>query len=160
MAAEKDDAADSLPFWRRKKLAEMTAEEWESLCDGCGRCCMSKIEDEDTGDIYETSIACRLLDGQTCRCCDYAERQEIVHDCIQLTPDEALTIPWLPEDCAYRLIANGKKLKWWHYLVSGSRDTVHEAGISVRGKVRAHEDDIAAPEDYADYITRLVCRTR
>lgn len=124
---------DDPPFWRQKKLEEMTAEEWESLCDGCGRCCLIKLEDEDTGEIVHTRVACHLLNLRTCRCKSYAERFAKVPDCVSLSAEEARTLPWLPDTCAYRLVANGQDLAWWHPLVSGDPDTVHQAGISVRG---------------------------
>lgn len=146
--------AENRPFWQSKSLAEMSGKEWESLCDGCGRCCLHKIEDEDTGAIYATSVACRLLDGQTCRCRDYPRRQSKVPDCIRLDSVEKIAaLPWLPRDCAYRLLAEGKQLKWWHYLISGSRETVHEAGISARGKIKAYEDELAEPEEYLPFLT-------
>ncbi len=121
-------------FWE-KPLAELTPAEWESLCDGCGRCCLVKLEDADTGHLHFTAIACRLLDVETCRCADYARRRRRVRDCLKLTPDLAASLAWLPPTCAYRLRADGKPLAWWHPLVSGSPETVHEAGISVRGRV-------------------------
>jgi uncharacterized cysteine cluster protein YcgN (CxxCxxCC family) len=127
-------AAPDAPFWRTKTLAEMTQVEWESLCDGCGRCCLNKLEEEDTGRIYYTSVGCRLFDEASCRCRDYDNRQAFVEDCLQLTPENVPETPWLPPTCGYRLIADGKNLAWWHPLVSGSRDTVHQAGISVRGR--------------------------
>jgi uncharacterized protein len=123
---------DDSPFWKRKTLEEMTTEEWESLCDGCGRCCLVKLEDEDTGEIVHTRAACRLLNLRTCRCMDYATRLEKVPDCVSLTPEGARNLEWLPPTCAYRLVARGEDLAWWHPLVSGSAKTVHEAGISVR----------------------------
>lgn len=134
------------PFWRRKKLAEMTREEWESLCDGCAKCCLIKLEDEDTGQVDYTDIACRLLDLGTCRCTNYPARSRLVPDCIVLTPAKTARFDWLPTTCAYRLIAEGKDLAWWHPLVSGDPETVHRAGISVRGRVVAETrgDD---PED-------------
>src|ERR1700722_4238883 len=98
------------PFWKRKTLAEMTLAEWESLCDGCGRCCLSKLEDEDTGEIYYTDVTCRLLDPQACRCKDYPNRSETVEDCVRLAPDNVATIKWLPPSCAYRLVAHGRDL--------------------------------------------------
>ncbi len=123
---------DELPFWKRKRLEEMTAEEWESLCDGCARCCLLKLEDEDTGDLAYTRVACKLLDIGACRCTAYSERHRKVPDCVALTPETAATLEWLPSTCAYRLVARGEDLAWWHPLVSGRAETVHEAGISVR----------------------------
>ena len=143
--------ADALPFWKTKSLAEMTESEWESLCDGCGRCCLVKLEDEDTAKIHFTDIGCRLLDGATCRCTDYQNRTERVDDCVRLTPDNLAELNWLPPTCAYRLIGNGGDLYWWHPLLSGDPQTVHAAGISVQGRVVADED--ALPEDkLSDHI--------
>jgi uncharacterized protein len=141
----------SVPFWRRKSLAEMSRNEWESLCDGCGRCCLVKLESEDTGEIHFTDIACRLLETASCRCSDYTNRARRVADCVRLTPRRVQTLPWLPPTCAYRLVAEGKDLFPWHPLVSGTPSSVHAAGISVRGKVSCREDDIAI-EDYVDRI--------
>lgn len=123
---------DDEPFWKRKRLGEMTPEEWESLCDGCGRCCLLKLEDEDTQEVVYTRIACKLLDIGSCRCGSYETRHQKVPDCVRLTPESAGTLEWLPPSCAYRLVANGEDLAWWHPLVSGDPETVHQAGISVR----------------------------
>ncbi len=112
----------------------MSQSEWESLCDGCGRCCLNKLEDWDTGEIHWTNIACRLLDSKTCRCRDYENRLEKVPDCIQLSPEKMDELHWLPPTCAYRLIHEGRELYDWHYLISGDRESVHAAGVSVRGR--------------------------
>lgn len=140
------------PFWRVKALEEMTAAEWESLCDGCARCCLNKLEEEDTGIIHFTSVACTLLDGESCRCRDYANRQAKVPDCVRLTPEDARTLPWLPPTCAYRLVAEGHDLYWWHPLVSGSSETVHAAGISVRGRITAWEHELTALQDLEHHL--------
>ena len=132
--AEPAAKAEPKPFWQRKTLAEMTKAEWESLCDGCGKCCLHKLEDIDTGEISQTNVACRLLDLGSCRCSDYRNRRKKVHDCLVLTPAMIGTLKWLPATCGYRLIDEGKTLHWWHPLVSGDPDTVHQAGISVRGR--------------------------
>lgn len=123
-----------MAFWDDKTLAEMTTEEWEALCDGCGRCCLMKLEDEDTGDIYVSDVRCQLLDGESCKCTDYPHRQARVPDCIKLTLDNVTKIDWIPVTCAYRRIAEGKGLAWWHPLVSGDPGTVVQVGVSVRGR--------------------------
>ncbi|MCY4551972.1 MAG: YcgN family cysteine cluster protein [Defluviicoccus sp.] len=123
------------PYWRTKTLEEMTREEWEALCDGCARCCLLKLEDADTGEIAYTDIACRLLDSGSCRCTRYRQRLRLVPDCVDLTPERVRKLGWLPSTCAYRLLAEGRELAWWHPLVSGDPETVHRAGISVRGRV-------------------------
>lgn len=121
-------------FWLKKSMTEMTSEEWESLCDGCARCCLHKLEDVDTDKVHYTSIVCRFLDQDACNCTQYERRSELVPDCVKLTPVGALDYTWLPNTCAYRMVAEGKDLEWWHPLVSGDRETVQEAGISVKGK--------------------------
>ena len=138
------------PFWQAKSLKEMTPEEWESLCDGCGKCCLLKLEDEDTGEIAYTRLHCRLFDGDACRCTDYQNRKTRVPDCVKLTPDNLGELKWMPNTCAYRLLWEGKPLEAWHPLVSGDPNAVHEAGISVRGKT-VHEDTVLE-EDQLDWI--------
>ncbi|HUZ64269.1 MAG TPA: YcgN family cysteine cluster protein [Acetobacteraceae bacterium] len=148
------------PFWQEKRLEQMTQAEWESLCDGCGRCCLHKLRDEDTADgqpgaLSFTNVACRLLDLTTCRCTDYTHRRRRVPDCVQLTPAEVRQIDWLPPSCAYRRLAEGKDLPAWHPLVTGNPDSVHEAGISVRG--RAVDERKAGPLEHhiADWPGRM-----
>jgi uncharacterized cysteine cluster protein YcgN (CxxCxxCC family) len=126
--------AGAAPFWKTKALEEMTAEEWESLCDGCGRCCLHKLRYDDDSAVSHTNVACHLLDLHACRCKDYANRQLRVPDCVQLTPATVREVDWLPPSCAYRRLAEGKDLAWWHPLVSGDPETVHRAGVSVRGR--------------------------
>lgn len=131
------------PFWKTKSLAEMSDSEWESLCDGCARCCLMKLEDEDTGEIWYTDVACALLDSGACRCTDYENRTARMPDCVALTPAE---IPaWLPPTCGYRLVAEGRDLYWWHPLVSGDPQSVHQAGVSVRGRT-VREGDVPEAE--------------
>lgn len=122
-------------FWERVSLGRMTGEEWEALCDGCGRCCVLKLEDEDTGRVHYTDIACRLFDDRTCRCGSYALRAKLVEGCIVLTPQNLPTVAhWLPRSCAYRRLHEGRGLADWHPLVSGDPESVHRAGISLRGR--------------------------
>lgn len=141
------------PFWKTKPLAEMTKEEWESLCDGCGRCCLNKLEDEDTGRFLYTRAACKLLDLETCRCTDYANRQAKVPDCVALTPENVGSLGWLPATCAYRLLDEGKNLQWWHPLVSGRAETVAEAGITVAGE--AYSEEGITVDELVDHLWRL-----
>lgn len=121
------------PFWKTKTLSEMSRAEWESLCDGCGKCCIHKLEDEETGELLPTNVACKLLDRHSGLCTDYKHRRAFVPECVRLTPAKLRQIDWLPETCAYRLIDEGKDLYDWHPLVSGDPESVHKAGISVRG---------------------------
>lgn len=137
-------------FWETKTLEEMSTEEWEALCDGCAKCCLFKIEDIDTGEIFFTNVICRLLDLGTCRCQDYPNRVTVVPDCLQLTPAMVHEINWLPESCAYRRLAEGRRLDWWHPLVSGDPNTIHKMGRSVMGKVVIEED--VDMEDLEDMV--------
>ena len=138
------------PFWKTKKLEEMTQEEWESLCDGCAKCCLVKVQYADSDIVYYTDLACNLLDIKACRCSDYEHRSELEPSCAVLTPQKAHDFEWLPKTCAYRLITEGKELKRWHHLVCGDPERVHTAGISIRNKA-IHERDID-PEDLEDHI--------
>lgn len=122
-------------FWEQKSLDELSTEEWEALCDGCGRCCLLKLEDEDTAELFYTNVICAYHDTEKCQCTRYEDRSVLVPDCIKVTPEVARTAKWLPDTCAYRLLAEGKPLFDWHPLISGYPDSVHEARISVRGRV-------------------------
>jgi len=134
-----------MPFWESKTLEEMTEQEWEALCDGCGRCCLIKLEDEDSGEIFHSDVRCRLLDPNSCRCLDYRNRQEKVPDCIKLTARNVGKISWIPPTCAYLLLAQGKGLPSWHPLISGDPQSVVQAGISVRGRT-VGENEVAPGE--------------
>ena len=138
-------------FWQTKSIDTFSTQEWESLCDGCARCCLIKLEDEDSGEVHYTDVVCDLLDPDKCHCSDYPRRHTLVPDCIKLTPQTLAEINWLPPTCGYRLIAEGKDLYWWHPLVSGDRMTVHYAGIGVRGRC-IPEADI----DVDDLVDRMV----
>jgi uncharacterized protein len=137
-------------FWETKSLLEMSQHEWEALCDGCGRCCVIKLEDEDTGAVYPTSVSCHLLDTGTCRCTDYGHRHDRVPDCVKLNRDNVSHLGWLPPTCAYRRLAEGRRLEWWHPLVSGDARTVVEAGISIKDQVTPETD--VAEEDLVDHM--------
>lgn len=145
-----------MSFWRAKRLQDMTAAEWESLCDGCARCCMIKLEDEDTGDVHYTAMVCDLLDTDTCRCTAYPQRHQLVPDCIEFDADLAATLRWLPATCAYRRLAEGLDLPEWHPLITGRPESVHEADISVRGKV-VHQRDVHEDEQI-EYVIKWVER--
>jgi hypothetical protein len=125
---------DDRPFWERKSLGEMTRREWESLCDGCAKCCLHKLEDIETGELAFTNVACRLLDLNACRCGNYERRSTLVPDCVVLDPQNVSELHWMPSTCAYRLLAEGQTLPEWHPLVTGDPDSVHRVGISVRGR--------------------------
>jgi uncharacterized protein len=126
--------SDGARFWETKGLAELSEEEWESLCDGCGKCCLIRLEDEDTGETWNTDVHCRLFDSDACGCSDYANRKDYVPDCVKLTPDNVQTLDWMPRTCAYRLVAEGAPLYHWHHLISGNRETIHDAGMSIRNQ--------------------------
>ncbi|MFN4288949.1 MAG: YcgN family cysteine cluster protein [Brevundimonas sp.] len=138
------------PFWRTKTLAEMTPSEWESLCDGCGLCCLVRFEDEDTGEVIPTRVHCRLFDAALCRCSDYANRKVHVPDCIKLTPGNIEALEWMPPSCAYRRLHEGRDLAPWHPLVSGDPESVHRAGVSIRGQTIS-ETVLKEPEDALDF---------
>ena len=142
------------PFWESKTLAQMSHDEWESLCDGCGLCCLQKLEDEDSGEVFYTHLACTLLDLKTCRCGDYPSRLARVPDCLRLDLTSLPTLHWLPRSCAYRRVHEGRGLAEWHPLVSGGPDSVHRAGISVQG--RAVSMNSVAEEDWEDHIIHWV----
>ncbi|NBC97246.1 MAG: YcgN family cysteine cluster protein [Deinococcus-Thermus bacterium] len=138
------------PFWETKTLEQLTPEEWEALCDGCGKCCLIKLQDEETDEVFPTNVACRLLDLGSCQCSNYAERKRHVPDCVILDAETVPDLGWMPSTCAYRLIWEGKGLAWWHPLVSGDPETVHLAGISVRNRVV--REDRVTEEDLPDHI--------
>lgn len=140
------------PFWETTKLGDMTSAQWESLCDGCGKCCMAKLIDDDTEELIYTTVACRLFDANTCRCSNYEKRQDFVSDCVRLTPDNIGTIAWLPQTCAYLLIHEGKPLFDWHPLISGDPLSVVEAGESMFGRVTAHEEDMSHDGEYLEHL--------
>ena len=137
-------------YWETKSLDQMTSEEWEMLCDGCGRCCLHKIEDQDSGEMFYTNVACRLLDTASCRCQDYPNRRQRVDTCFVITADNVRSINWLPESCAYRRLSEGRGLAWWHPLVSGNTDTVIEAGISV--KDRCVSETFVHPDNLPEFV--------
>ena len=138
-------------FWTRKPLRKMNDKEWEALCDGCGKCCLNKLEDDDTGDVALTNVACRLLDDATCRCAHYENRRQFVPDCISLTPDNLDThVYWMPQTCASRLLFEGKPLYDWHPLITGDPDSVHKAGVSMQN--RTYSEFSVPEEDWEDHI--------
>ena len=138
------------PFWETKSLAEMTPQEWESLCDGCGLCCLVRFEDEVTGEVVPTRVHCRLFDPDACRCTNYADRRRFVPDCIKLTAHNIDDLAWMPRSCAYRRLNEGKPLPRWHPLITGDPESVHRAGVSVRGRTIS-EAALAHPDDALDF---------
>lgn len=141
-------------FWEHKTLFEMTPDEWESLCDGCGKCCLNKLEDEDTGEVFYTCVACIQLDTVKGGCKNYSDRLQLVPGCMSLKPENVAQIQWLPSTCAYRLLSEAKPLPAWHPLVSGDANSVHAANASVLGKV--YREDQVAEEDLEEYIVHWV----
>ena len=141
---------DERPFWERMSLAEMTGEEWESLCDGCGLCCLVRFEDELTGEVMPTRVHCRLFDAHACRCTDYENRKAQVPDCVKLQPGNIDALHWMPRSCAYRRLNEGKPLPRWHPLITGDPESVHAAGVSVRGQTIS-ETVLADPEDALEF---------
>ena len=137
---------DTKPFWETKRLEQMNPDEWESLCDGCAKCCLIKLEDEDTGDIALTRLDCKLLDAETCRCSDYDNRKKIIPDCVILTPKDVSELRWMPKSCSYRLIHEGRRLPDWHHLISNDRDLVHRQNASIMGRTLS-EDTLFDPDD-------------
>jgi hypothetical protein len=140
-----------MSFWQTKTLSEMTDQEWESLCDNCGKCCLHKLEDEDTGDIYFTSVACKLFDIKTCRCTQYQARNQLIPECLDVKQLPIENYHWLPSTCAYRLIAEGQPLASWHPLVSGNPNSTDEASESV-SKFALMESEVADLDDIEDYV--------
>ncbi len=138
-------------FWKTKSFSEMTEREWESLCDGCAKCCLVKLEDEETNELHYTNVVCDLLDLERCSCTKYWERTRLVPECIKLTPQHLGKLPWMPETCAYRLLSEGKELPSWHPLISGDPNSTHEAGVSVRAYA-VHESEV---DDLEDHIVDL-----
>lgn len=146
-------------FWERKSMHEMSPEEWEALCDGCGKCCLNKLEDEDTGEVVLTRVACRLLDDESCRCTQYPIRHQFVPDCIVLSPGNIKdNLYWMPQTCAYRLLWEGRQLPDWHPLVSGDSQSVHAAGVSMRGRTVPEWD--VTEEDWEDHLIEEPLPTR
>jgi uncharacterized cysteine cluster protein YcgN (CxxCxxCC family) len=138
------------PFWETKSLRQMTPAEWESLCDGCGLCCLIRFEDEDTDEVIPTRVHCKLFDGELCRCSDYENRKAHVPDCIKLTPGNVKDLLWMPKSCAYRRLYEGRNLAKWHPLISGDPESVHRAGVSIRGQTIS-ETTLKEPEDAIEF---------
>lgn len=142
------------PFWKQKPLQQMTQAEWESLCDGCAKCCLVKLQDDETGEIAYTSVGCQYLDPDSCRCSEYARRQQLVAECIALEPEMSEVFAWLPDSCAYRLVAEGRELPRWHPLISGDPDSVHASGNSVQHRIVSERD--VDPDDLEEFIVYWV----
>ncbi|MEM9169417.1 MAG: YcgN family cysteine cluster protein [Pseudomonadota bacterium] len=151
-AARGTDAGAARPFWERKRLSEMSPEEWESLCDGCGRCCLVLLADETTDEVWETDVACALYDAERRRCTDYANRSVRAPDCVRLTPENAGALAWMPETCAYRRLARGQSLPEWHPLITGDPTTVARAGAAASKRVVSER--AVADDDLEDRIVR------
>lgn len=142
------------PFWETTPLSEMSQQQWESLCDGCAQCCLVKLEDEDTAEVYRTSVSCRLLDTDSCQCKDYHHRFEQVPECVQVSLDKPEQFNWMPDTCAYRLLYEGKPLADWHPLISGVQDSVHAAGVSI--KAFAISEEYIHPEQLEEFILEKI----
>lgn len=141
-------------FWETVALQDMTEKQWESLCDSCGKCCLHKLQDEDSDELYYTKVVCRYMDQEACNCTEYSQRQILVPDCVKLSPDNLNDLDWMPNTCAYRLLNEGKPLPDWHHLVSGSKSTVHTAGVSVRG--RCLSEEYVHPDGLEEHIVNWV----
>jgi len=140
-------------FWEHKSLAELNQQEWESLCDGCAKCCLHKLEDEDSGEVFYTKVVCRYMD-EDCRCSQYQQRHVLVPNCVWLKPELVAEFQWLPQTCAYRLVAEGKPLPDWHHLISGDSKSVHANGISIKG--RALSEEYVHPDGFEEHIIHWV----
>ena len=147
-------ADDRRPFWERKRLSEMSVAEWEALCDGCAKCCLHKLEEEESGELHYTRVACRYLDQQACRCTVYAERKRLVPTCIKLEPGNVDDLHWMPATCAYRLLNEGRALPLWHPLIAGDRRAIAASGNTVTGKVVSEE--YVHEDGYEEHIVRWV----
>jgi uncharacterized cysteine cluster protein YcgN (CxxCxxCC family) len=142
------------PFWKNKTFSQMSQQEWESLCDGCAKCCLHKLEDEDTREVYYTDVACRYLDAKTCQCKEYSQRQQLVPECLKLRPQDVEHFDWLPNTCSYRLLAEGEDLPVWHPLLSGKPALIHQLGFSVQDKVVS--ENSVNPEDYEEHVIHWI----
>ena len=149
----------SKPFWEAKRLEQMTVQEWESLCDGCGLCCLVRFEDEETGEVIPSRVSCKLFDTNLCRCTDYENRKKHVPDCIKLTPWNIEELEWMPKSCGYRRVWEGRGLADWHPLISGDPESVHRAGVSIRGQT-INEADLESEEDAVELLARDLMRER